>query len=91
MTEGNASILDGGPRHPTRGSSKRPIRWPTCKNCSRAAAIITDPNLPAFTGGLVGYAGYDTIRYYEGEKASPTRRRMTAGCPICCSGCTANW
>src|SRR5204863_8409405 len=27
-----------------------------------------DPNLPAFTGGLVGYAGYDTIRYYESEK-----------------------
>jgi anthranilate synthase component 1 len=26
------------------------------------------PKLPAFTGGLVGYAGYDTIRYYEGEK-----------------------
>src|SRR3954452_13089033 len=26
------------------------------------------PALPAFTGGLVGYAGYDTIRYYEGEK-----------------------
>jgi anthranilate synthase component I len=31
-----------------------------------------DKHLPAFTGGLVGYAGYDTIRYYEGEKlASP--------------------
>jgi anthranilate synthase component 1 len=27
-----------------------------------------DRNLPAFTGGLVGYAGYDTIRYYEAEK-----------------------
>jgi anthranilate synthase component I len=27
-----------------------------------------DKNLPRFTGGLVGYAGYDTIRYYEGEK-----------------------
>jgi anthranilate synthase component 1 len=27
-----------------------------------------DPRLPAFTGGLVGYAGYDTIRYYEAEK-----------------------
>src|SRR3954469_17242190 len=27
-----------------------------------------DPKLPPFTGGLVGYAGYDTIRYYEGEK-----------------------
>src|ERR1700722_2963176 len=25
-------------------------------------------DLPAFTGGLVGYAGYDTVRYYEGEK-----------------------
>ena len=24
--------------------------------------------LPAFTGGLVGYAGYDTIRYFEGEQ-----------------------
>jgi anthranilate synthase component I len=27
-----------------------------------------DRNLPAFTGGLVGYAGYDTVRYYEAEK-----------------------
>ena len=27
-----------------------------------------DKNLPVFTGGLVGYAGYDTIRYYEWEK-----------------------
>src|SRR6202012_4273127 len=29
---------------------------------------FADPGLPRFTGGLVGYAGYDTIRYYEGEK-----------------------
>ncbi len=27
-----------------------------------------DERLPAFTGGLVGFAGYDTIRYYESEK-----------------------
>jgi anthranilate synthase component 1 len=27
-----------------------------------------DKTLPAFTGGVVGYCGYDTIRYYEGEK-----------------------
>ncbi|HEX2971214.1 MAG TPA: hypothetical protein VHP11_02705 [Tepidisphaeraceae bacterium] len=33
-------------------------------------------NLPPFTGGLIGYAGYDTIRYYEGEKLpAPPRRR----------------
>jgi anthranilate synthase component 1 len=27
-----------------------------------------DKNLPTFTGGLVGYAGYDVARYYESEK-----------------------
>ncbi len=27
-----------------------------------------DPRLPGFTGGLVGYAGYDLIRYYEPDK-----------------------
>src|SRR4051812_16377079 len=34
---------------------------------------------PPFTGGLVGYAGYDTIRYYEGEKLTappPDDRRL---------------
>jgi anthranilate synthase component 1 len=30
--------------------------------------IARDPRLPAFTGGLVGYAGYDLMRYYEAEK-----------------------
>lgn len=34
----------------------------------RSRRLYRDRNLPAFTGGLVGYAGYDTIRYYEGEK-----------------------
>lgn len=28
------------------------------------------PKLPAFTGGLVGYAGYDAARYYEPDKLS---------------------
>jgi anthranilate synthase component 1 len=39
-----------------------------------------DKRLPNFTGGLVGYAGYDTIRYYEGEKltAPPTDDRGLA-------------
>ncbi len=30
--------------------------------------IATPPSLPDFTGGWVGYAGYDTVRYVEGEK-----------------------
>ena len=35
---------------------------------ARSGATTATRTLPAFTGGLVGYAGYDTIRYYEGEK-----------------------
>jgi anthranilate synthase component 1 len=37
------------------------------------------PKLPAFTGGLVGYAGYDAARYYEAEKlgtAPPDDRHL---------------
>jgi anthranilate synthase component 1 len=30
--------------------------------------FFRDKNLPTFTGGLVGFAGYDTARYYESEK-----------------------
>ncbi|HRK31921.1 MAG TPA: anthranilate synthase component I [Tepidisphaeraceae bacterium] len=32
-----------------------------------AVSHFRDPLLPTFTGGLVGYAGYDTIRYYEAD------------------------
>ena len=34
------------------------------------------PNLPRFTGGVVGYAGYDMVRYYEklGEGPSDDRQ-----------------
>lgn len=39
--------------------------------------FVPEPGLPAFTGGWVGYAGYDTVRYLEGEKlaAPPTDDR----------------
>ena len=30
--------------------------------------LARSPGLPDFTGGWVGYAGYDTVRYLEGEK-----------------------
>jgi anthranilate synthase component 1 len=30
--------------------------------------LVRVPGLPDFTGGWVGYAGYDTVRYLEGEK-----------------------
>lgn len=39
---------------------------------TRNLRIVPLDELPDFTGGWVGYAGYDTIRYSEGEKlASP--------------------
>ena len=47
--------------------------------------FATVPGLPPFTGGLVGYAGYDTARYYESEKigTSPNDDR---GLPDVCFG-----
>ena len=30
-----------------------------------AATYLPDPALPGFTGGIVGYAGYDLVRYHE--------------------------
>lgn len=36
--------------------------WQTCP---RGAGLPLSIALPRFTGGAVGYAGYDTIRYYE--------------------------
>jgi anthranilate synthase component 1 len=38
-----------------------------------------DPKLPTFTGGLVGYAGYDSARYYEPDRlnhAPPDDRHL---------------
>jgi anthranilate synthase component 1 len=36
--------------------------------------LVRVPGLPDFTGGWVGYAAYDTVRYLEGEKLpSPPR------------------
>ena len=56
------------PHRHDRASSPPPTRWPTCRSCCPKLRYHRDPQLPAFTGGLVGFAGYDTIRYYEGEK-----------------------
>ena len=74
VSQGNAAILERG---------QRPREFKTTDPLSDLAKLLPqkryhrDPNLPAFTGGLVGYAGYDTIRYYESEKltAPPTDDR----------------
>ena len=69
VSEGNASILPGGSR-----VSEFARHFKTTDPLLDLQHLLPrrryrqDPHLPAFTGGLVGYAGYDTIRYYEGEK-----------------------
>lgn len=36
--------------------------------------VATDPRLPRFCGGLVGYFGYDTVRYIEKRLADSNKR-----------------
>jgi len=64
VAQGNAAILT--PRHADEFKTADPLG--DLAKLLPARKYHRDPGLPAFTGGLVGFAGYDTIRYYEGEK-----------------------
>ncbi len=65
VTQHNAVILERG---------QRPKEFKTTDPLADLARLLPqrryyrDRDLPAFAGGLVGYAGYDTIRYYEPDK-----------------------
>ena len=74
--DGKAAVL----RH-----HARPAEFPTSDPLGDLQKLLPprryhrDSALPAFTGGLVGYAGYDVARYYEREKLSaapPDDRRL---------------
>jgi len=43
--------------------------------------VATDPRLPRFCGGLVGYFGYDTVRYIEKRLTSGANKRDELGTP----------
>jgi anthranilate synthase component 1 len=64
VAQGNSAILT--PRHADEFKTTDPLADLT--KLMPTGKYHKDPNLPAFTGGLVGFAGYDTVRYYEGEK-----------------------
>ena len=64
VAEGNAAILT--PRHAEEFKTTDPLA--DLQKMMPSRRYHKDPNLPAFTGGLVGFAGYDTVRYYEAEK-----------------------
>jgi anthranilate synthase component 1 len=76
VAQGNAVILERG---------QRPREFTTTDPLADLAKLLPPKryhrsrDLPAFTGGLVGYAGYDTARYYESEKLQsppPDDRRL---------------
>jgi len=47
-------------------SAEDPLADLAAKSVDTMLASV--PGLPTFTGGWVGFAGYDTVRYLEGEK-----------------------
>jgi anthranilate synthase component 1 len=65
VAEGHASIQEFG-QAPHEFETKDPLA--DLQKLLPPQHYHRDKHLPAFTGGLVGYAGYDTIRYYEAEK-----------------------
>jgi len=65
VAEGHASIQQDG-KHPQEFTTTDPLA--DLQKLLPPETYHHDKHLPAFTGGLVGYAGYDTIRYYEAEK-----------------------
>ena len=44
------------------------------ENYLKRFKVATDPRLPRFCGGLVGYFGYDTVRYIEKRLAKSNKR-----------------
>ena len=63
----------------------------SCAPTRRASRWRRMPGLPRFCGGLVGYFGYDTVRYIEPQAgATPTSRTRWARPTSCCC-CPRSW
>jgi anthranilate synthase component 1 len=65
VADGHASIQNFG-QSPREFTTTDPLA--DLQKLLPAEHYHHNKHLPHFTGGLVGYAGYDTIRYYESEK-----------------------
>jgi anthranilate synthase component I len=65
-----AEIRDG--RETLREEADDPLAF--VEQYLRRFKVATDPRLPRFCGGLVGYFGYDTVRYIEKRLARGDKR-----------------
>ncbi len=65
-----AEIRDG--RETLREEADDPLAF--VEQYLRRFKVATDPRLPRFCGGLVGYFGYDTVRYIEKRLARSDKR-----------------
>ncbi len=45
--------------------TNNPIEW--INDYIKGYKVLNDPSLPEFQGGLVGYFGFDTVRYFESK------------------------
>lgn len=60
-------------------TSKDPLAW--IEAYQQQFKVSDKPGMPAFSGGLVGYFGYDTIRYIEPRLALSTPEKDDIGAP----------
>ena len=58
----------------------RRFGWPYAVGLAAAGILIAYlPNAPRFTGGLVGYLGYESVRYFEPTLKSRMNRASSTG------------
>ncbi len=60
----------------TRSPTRRPTRWTNFVASVEALRAVHLPELPPFCSGAVGYAGYDTVRYFEQLPNAPPDDRQ---------------
>jgi len=72
-TDGNVAEAS---LEPVGTTSESPLE--DLRNEVQAIRVAKLPGLPPFTGGAVGYAGYDTVRYVEHLPQAPTDDRGLA-------------
>ena len=62
-------------------TTENPIKW--IENYHKSFSVFQDSTLPQFQGGLVGYFGFDTIKYFEPNIKYETQKDTMETPDIC--------